>query len=335
MDVVAFDGIDREAVYSDDDTDILYYRWTISVVATLNPGTVYGRGLSPTMADVITRQRLLTPRQKLFLVSPSAPGSGGNLGAITQLPADASSAAVPLPYEVLLECPKTFNGSINEPDSDAKDGPTPLKLDITQIHGTGTFLVRYVIRCHETPSPPSGGTGEAPSPLASHRWTMSFGSDDHYFTVRKIDGKAIFRKDMLAAYDMTVDDFRALLMHPIPLGFKRMPPQAEMSSDGTELNYSILDVEQANNFNPYSTGAVKIDIAESVVLSRAEGLLGVGLGTGTAAKAIEGVRDFAEGAADLADDVANKPGAFGKYFGMGLPLAKERFWNSRLNPINW
>lgn len=308
LDVISTEGVEREFVYSQDETTLLYTKWTVSVVALVNP-KVSGsaNGYSVVGADKIIRAKLSEPRKKLYIIEASA-GTGKplvNSPTISTLqtggPApdattgtNTSGTGTPnansgntdgtqtfqSPYEVLLECPY---GNIG---TDAKDGPTPLHYDITAVQGVMSYMVRFVIQCYVSPefptqTQPTPGTSLAPSPVAAHRWKMSIGATDQsYFTVRKIIGTVTFRKDMMKGAKLSPEDWRAFLAHPIPVGYKRMPPQCDLSEDETTLVYTITDVQQATNFDPFQSGATDINITESISFERAN--LGIGGSSGSA-----------------------------------------------------
>lgn len=333
MDVLAFDGIKREMVYSDDQTTLLYTKWTISALALLNPETAYGKGMSPISADLRTRQILSTPRRKLFLVSPSKLPTGNyplkpnpaapdipldqtvvqpGIVPPSQLASAWTAADIPAPYEVLLECPKgsgasgfnalggnttTGDGGGNTPSGlsssegqkefgDAKDGPTPIQLNVEAVHGTGSFVVRFVVQCHVSPDGKDSGFGvtNPPSPVAAHRWKMSFDSDADYWTTRTIDGVVQFRLDYLSQTNESPDDWRAFLAHPVPVGYKRVSAPCSLSEDGSELYYRLVDVEQPCNFNPFRSGATSVHVEESATYSRGPGLFGISLNVDTTIK---------------------------------------------------
>lgn len=283
MDVIATDEVTREFVYSPDETQLLYTTWTIPVVALLNPHTAFGNGQTVVAADKYAMALLQEPRKKLILFEQTKDGAAGGLpdgfGGFGATPSGGrrpfDTSRVPSTYEVILESPVKRSGDSIGPSVDAKDGPTPLQYNISAISGTNNWLVRFVVRTHVSPDPLS--SGEQPSPIGSHRWRMSFSTTPEYYAVRVIEGMAIFRKDRLEVSRLKQDDFRAMLAHPIPRGYKRMPPIMSLSEDGTVLTYHLEDVEQATTLNAAGTGVVHAEVSESVEYSRPSlGILGIG-----------------------------------------------------------
>lgn len=87
-------------------------------------------------------------------------------------------------------------------------------------------------------------------PIVSNRWSMRQQPDPYtYLNTTIIEGVAHFRTDVLQAYGITADQLRPFFMHPIPFGYVRTPPVVTLNSDGTSVNYQIVDVQQMMN-NP-------------------------------------------------------------------------------------
>lgn len=279
MDVVSVEGVEAENIYSDDETTHLATRTTISLTCVLNPDVRgFAAGKSPAAAYRDAIEALRKPRQKLVLFASSKrpdnaalpggpPGVAAALGQsplwMNHLPGGGDEAAAAIetdPFtEVVIESPRRGE------TTDSRDGPTPLRWELTNVNGAASYLVRFVVR---TDLPPKCSTS---SPIASHRWTMSFGATEAYFTVRRIDGVAHLRKNRLEAMHLTPDDLRAYLAHPVPVGYKRQPPEVSLSPDGTVLTYSLVDVEQPLNVHPHDSGIVHLDVVEDVRYERGSG----------------------------------------------------------------
>ncbi len=90
--------------------------------------------------------------------------------------------------------------------------------------------------------------------LISNRWSMKqLPQGETGLSSTIIEGTAIFRMDILNAKGISADQLRPLFMHPIPFGYVRMPPEVSQSSDGSRVDYRVVDVQQMIN-NP--AGAV-------------------------------------------------------------------------------
>lgn len=133
--------------------------------------------------------------------------------------------------------------------TDANNGPLPVSCDIIKIGGQKSVIVDYTVmtdinECGLTTN------GSIPSALLSHRWTMSERIDQDFFSTRTINGHAIFRSDRMQAIGADPDDYRAYLAHYVPPNFKRDDISIEVSEDGQELHYVLVDREKAFNLDP-------------------------------------------------------------------------------------
>lgn len=203
-------------------------------------------------SDLELRDRLQVPRRQLKVWVNSGPGG-------------APEFLLNLPYE---GC-----------QTDAKDGPRCVDQHMAAIHGNVTGVKRLVFECFEAlplyfgkgeggarlkgdnkplqPGVRPGGAGNlggnrAPlnPPIISNRWTMRQVPDQATFlNSTVIEGKAVFRLDVLSRLGMTVDQLRKYIMPPLATGYVRRPVQMQIGSAGNELLYSVVDDQQMMN-NP-------------------------------------------------------------------------------------
>ena len=194
-------------------TDYLYTVFRLHVRGIYNPeSTVSGAGAPPT-TDIAIRHALLTPRSTLIY---SQHALNGQASVVFTSPSGATGV-------------------------DAHNGPIPLALNVTQVIGTKSWVIEYAIETYINEN-----TAATKSVLLSHRWRMEESIDQDYFTTRTITGRAIFRTDRLATLSAVPDDFRTYMAHPIPGGFRRESIHVAASEDGSELDYHLVDRQQAS-----------------------------------------------------------------------------------------
>ena len=81
---------------------------------------------------------------------------------------------------------------------------------------------------------------------------------------RTITGEIIFNGGLYRQLDRVPSDFLSQLLHPIPLGFKRMVPHVVQSSDGLVIQYTVVDVDTTITFDPGNSGCTNINIVENL-----------------------------------------------------------------------
>lgn len=158
--------------------------------------------------------------------------------------------------EFILESPARKPGKLGNLayDCDAKGGPQPLSFNISKNYGLG----RTIIATFEVETWINDFNDREKTPaILSNRWTMSHDLDELAYTTRTIQGRAVFRKDLLlgsnnagaAQQPNYPDDFRSKLFHPVPDFFKRQSVHVSQSPDGCTVDYRVTDVEQPANIN--------------------------------------------------------------------------------------
>lgn len=234
---------DHRAVFDETGQDYLYDHIVIGVQCVLNTAA--------TRSDAVMRR----PVQ----------GNRGTYAAasVRDLRTYMMQPRLPLQVrigpEFILESPPRKPGKIIPSifPCDAKGGPQPLAFNVINNYGAG----RTIIATFEVETWINDFINKDKTPaILSNRWTMTHDIDEFHYTTRTIQGRAVFRKDLLvgpinvvpadaaagspAAYP---DDFRAKLFHPIPNNYKRVSVNVTQPGDGTILDYRITDVEQPVN----------------------------------------------------------------------------------------
>lgn len=189
----------------------------IGVQAVWNPQASRSELGKPALESIdALKQQMTTPRQRLTITI------GGVVVLQSPLPVDGVAGA--------------FH------TQDGRTGPNPIAFNVIEIMGIKTCLAYFEI---ETWIPnPCPGTLTA---VLGHRWKMSHEYDEFMYCTRHIEGRAVFRGDLMAQRGINPDFFRDFLMHPIPPRFKRRVPQVELSEDGLELRYHVIDEQQPIN----------------------------------------------------------------------------------------
>lgn len=142
-------------------------------------------------------------------------------------------------------------------DSDAQHGPTCREATMTQVIGNVTGVKRLVFETFEGPAPDfldeeyiklrvrarAGANGKGvPPALVSNRWKMRQQPDPKTFlNTTIIEGKAVFRMDVLNKLHLTADQLRPYIMPPVASGYVRDVPIVAMGSGGGEVEYTIVD----------------------------------------------------------------------------------------------
>jgi len=274
LQIVKTNVVERVPVRSEDRAgDYLFTKWTIDVIAQINPGAtsyIMSNGVpeedpdnSPGTTDNAIRQFLAQDRKVLTIIA------GG---------------------ETILDSPDFIPGSNQTRQAtDARNGPFCEVFAITQIVGTQNFAVHirfvtYVNECEETNSI-----------VLSNRWNVSESIDDLFYPTRNTSGKVILRTDLMYQQQLNADSFRSNMFFPVPDNFQRENIEVKLSEDGAELTYSFRDVGKCFN-RGFTSPIVKAKIfqtgnyvAGNHMRGIAQGLLETTNGIASAAGGIDGL----------------------------------------------
>ena len=150
----------QECVYTDEDGEFLYIRHSLTIQGVISPS--FNDDDKPGTTMVSIREALLEPRANLIYKQDGVTilNVTGPDGIFTQA----------------------------NPDYDAKGGPFPRNVSVTEIHGSKTFLVEmtidtFLLHCTTT---------EPPNTL-SNRWQISHDIDENFRSTRTINGTLIVR----------------------------------------------------------------------------------------------------------------------------------------------
>jgi hypothetical protein len=226
LQMVVVKQFSHEVVHDDSGSDFLYMKHVLEVEGRLNAhATSYlpagddgmpqqQDGQLPAVTEKAIRHALSEPRKPLFF-------STG-------------------PNQDLLVSPALGR------QRDAKDGPIPEVIAVSEMVGTGLFAirVRVVTWLAECPADP-------PKPFVSCRWEQSHDIDKDFYTTITTSGVAYFRHDLIETAQINgyADFLRSQLIPPMPLWFRRESMWFAVSPIGDKIAFRVVDRRM-----PYSLG---------------------------------------------------------------------------------
>lgn len=291
--VLDFSMYSRQAVYTQDEADLLYVKHSLGFSGVYAPGGTPGldsvAALSPETAARLNRtdstSRILgvspggvdpgtAPAPGIFdppVMEPRAGGMPVGTPAFGQRTGPETDAELylrlmtPRQRLVVWAFDRQTGGRIAWLESprpgfsvDAANGPKPVACDIISVAGEPHSVgVYYQIETYQPPCPV--GSDRL---ILSHRWEVSHGHDDDYYLTRVITGTVVFHAGVRDLIGIHPDRIRNQFLHPIPLGFRRGLPEITQSSDGLTIHYVITDTDPTIIFAPGDSGATQIDIKE-------------------------------------------------------------------------
>ncbi len=186
---------------------------------------------------------------------------------------------------------------------DVNNGPL-CSADVVENIGDKTFHVEWTVTTwiNDAPQPgtvTSKGTSTVPQyptpPLLANEYEMVHVIDQDFFSVRFVQGRAVFRSDVLQALKLFPDQLRYWLGLPTPARFRREQIRVRQLSDGLTTEYSYVDRERVLSFDPNVFTRVEMTVLideenlglESIVRRGAGGALDAfqGIRAGTASGA--------------------------------------------------
>jgi len=208
------------------------YRASVTSPAYATERTVVERLVAGPALTTVTwpliYQRLLQPRGQLFVYE--------NTGAAN---------------EIIIHSPG-FNYHC-----DANGGPIPHHLQITHVQGDGvTFFVNWACTTYLRRL----RRADINDPLLSNRWVMTHHIRDGSYTDIEVEGHAHFDLGIIHKNALDADNYRPLLLLPIPQGYERRDMEITESEDGRTIHYHFIDHQVDIMFpaGPY-VAAVEID----------------------------------------------------------------------------
>lgn len=283
--------MDRDAVWSEDGTDLIGVDLTLGLIMTAAPGgnpaldsvvglspdtTAHLDGSDATARKLGTNPRGENPGASVGFFAPVFETAGAApfpVRAVSERSGPETDAEVrnwlwrPRQKMILFAHDRQTGARIRWVESprpgmptDLANGPYPLSVDVLQASGEpNSIAYRFVVQTRLSPCP----TG-ADTLVLSHRWQMTHAHDDDHYLTRVIEGNVTFNGAVLRRLKMQPDWIRRQFVHPIPLGFKRKPPTVAQSSDGLTIRYRVEDVDPTIMFDSGDSGCTNIQIIEKV-----------------------------------------------------------------------
>jgi hypothetical protein len=192
----------------------------LDILSGVRPGILSNRPTVP-WTDVEIRERLRRPRRQLMVWLNSGPDGDAEFMLLS-------------PYPGM--------------DLDAQGGPLCTILELPEVHGVQTAVLRLKFDTWEAAPPTTSPLG-VPA-LVSNRWNMGFGwNPESHLRTQTVSGTAVFRLDCLALNRLTADQLRQQMWHPIPAGYRREIKKVEQNPGGDAIEYEFEDTEVIMN-NP-------------------------------------------------------------------------------------
>ncbi len=148
--------------------------------------------------------------------------------------------------------------------TDLANGPIPTQCSVVGVSGEPESTAIY-FELQTLMSPCPTGSDRL---ILSHRWQMTHGHDDKHYLTRTIEGECVFNGAVMRATGIQPDWLRRQLLHPIPVGFERKPPDVTLSPDGLTMRYKVEDTDPTIIFDPGDSGATQVSIVEKVIYQR-------------------------------------------------------------------
>lgn len=150
----------------------------------------------------------------------------------------------------LFRCVPTGTATVQDPDRDVKNGPKPLRFDLSQILGGAVFRVTFSVECEkiECALCETSRYGGADIPyILSNRWSIGESMDSDCFVHRMIQGRMVLSAS--SWWDASFDNPQGLPGHLLKLavvpgledGFRREGIDYSVDPSGLVCTYSISD----------------------------------------------------------------------------------------------
>lgn len=259
---------ERDTVYTPDRTDVLYIRHYLNLTCVYAPGgNPFGMSVKKGQQAEIRGGALIgtrfNPNVGTFSrpeMSKSFDPRDGELPALTD---KQLTVRLLQPRKLLKLTGYSSTGEevvILRSEKDALNGPHPLGCVVVEPTGDApnSLTLNFQIETHLRPVTAL----QDPSPIISHRWTSTVGHDDDNYPTRTINGKIVFDVGAMSSLPVLARSFISQLIPPIPLGFRRTKPTAELGSDGATITYAIMDTMLPAVFDAADSGATQCQIEE-------------------------------------------------------------------------
>jgi hypothetical protein len=227
----------QEAVYDQSNTDLLYYKFAISVVGYLAAGEAeevggvvrprvgtlpdgYG---SATEQHSAIRSLLGEPRKAFLMTTGNADDGTGGATLLLAAPMGART--------------------VSPTARDLNNGPKPKRVSVTQVAGSSLMEIEFqidicMLECDGETSAPDNTSG-----ILSNRWSVTDTIDHNFMTTRVIRGRL-----RTVNGNLNPNAVRHWVVPRLQEGFRRDSMRFNVTEDALNLEYTITDLEIA--FSP-------------------------------------------------------------------------------------
>jgi hypothetical protein len=176
-----------------------------------------------------------------------------------------------------------------EPSKNPNWGPEPLYANIVEVIGQGTLFVEFGLKWCSVIEAPGNAASFA---LLSNRWVMTHTIDRYFRLTVAVQGRAVFRADVLVSKPRVMaDQFRKAIVMSPRKGFKRDVLSCVLSQDSLAIEYEFFDRQMSVDI----LSPIIADVAIKTTVRTA---------FGGAAGVVQGVAQLASAAATVAGAIA-------------------------------
>lgn len=203
----------QELVYDASGTDVVYHKFTISVLGILHPG--FMEPYPGTIVDSIgLRQAFENVRNALSEPRGVFDYSIGGQTILSAMPGTPSHLG----------------------DSDVANGPKPIDVRVTQLAGARLMRVEVKIEVCKVQCGEFSNTRG----VLSNRWSSIDDYDQDFYCTRTISGRL-----QVAIASLEPHSMRSLVVPPLQPGFKRQSMIFNVDNSGLVMDYTIIDRQVA------------------------------------------------------------------------------------------
>lgn len=240
LQICTINAFSEKSVATDDGVDLLVRHYYIDVQCEFHPQATASLGGGGNPGNLLPGKQSRPIPQVTSLAPDLMPVSVVTL--FDTLMTHRQQLVIDIGGSVILQAPLTLitgaNGQLAA--CDANNGPKPLGCQVVAFNGTKSASVRFQIECWIR----SSGSPV----LISNRWSMTETVDMQYYSTFSVEGRAIFRPDLLLANGNVPDDYRPLIVPPQAKGCQRQNLRVTAMPDGCTVTYSFNDVQQQYYF---------------------------------------------------------------------------------------
>lgn len=223
----------EEAVYDESETDIIYWKYMISVSTV-----IYRRPASQPKADAILGVIIDNQDQSPAALLKVIEGKLKENRKAFRFEVDG----VKILEVYAAGTEENADEGVSIDKYDVNNGPRPVRYKLTQL-SSGAFRIEYTIEvavgCTESQNPPM---------VINNRWRTADNIDEHGKVTRTWEGRLRLRYAI--KHEHQAHTFRSLCLPPLAKGFRRKDVRFLVEPNGLELVYLVTDLQIATQAIP-------------------------------------------------------------------------------------